>query len=166
MPNLTSHVPDITITDQGIELPEVQDILTGVLQDLNDAFGGNLNIQNVGTPQGLLAADLTHNIALKNAAQAFLMAMFDPATSQGRWLDALGQIYFIERKAATPTVVTCQCTGISGYTLKARGVARQQKTRGDWEHFIIFSYELAQSKGFCENVKERGRGEILARFLG
>lgn len=129
MANLTSNTPDINITEQGIELPEVQDILTGVLKDFNEAFGGNLNIQNVATPQGLLSADITHYIALKNAQLAFLTAMFDPSTSQGRWLDALAQIYFIQRKKATATVVTCQCIGVAGYTLPAGSLA--QDTNGN-----------------------------------
>lgn len=129
MANLTSNVPDINITEQGIDIPEVLDILTGVLKDFNGAFGGNLNIQNVATPQGLLSADITHHIALKNAQLAFLMAMFDPSTAQGRFLDALAQLYFIQRKAATPTVVTCQCIGVAGYTLPAGSLA--QDTNGN-----------------------------------
>ena len=124
MANLTSNVPDVEVTEQGIDIPEVQDVLTGVLQDFNDAFGGNLNIENVATPQGLLSADITYYMALKNAQLAFLLAMFDPSTAQGRWLDALAQIYFIERKAATPTVVTCLCTGVAGYTLPAGSLAQ------------------------------------------
>lgn len=124
MANLTVNTPDIEVTEQGIEIPEVQAVLTGVLQDFNAAFGGNLNIENVATPQGLLASDITYYMALKNAQLAFLSAMFDPSTSQGRWLDALAQIYFVERKAATPTVVTCLCTGVPGYTLPAGSLAQ------------------------------------------
>ena len=123
MANLTTNVPDITVTEQGIEIPEVQDVLTGVLQDFNEAFGGGLNIQNVATPQGYLSSEITYYMALKNAQLAFLSAMFDPSTSQGRWLDALAQIYFVQRKAATPTVVTCLCTGVPGYTLPAGSTA-------------------------------------------
>ena len=123
MANITYNTPDVTITEQGIEIPEVQAVLTGVLQDMNDAFGGNLNIENVATPQGFLSSEITYYMALKNAQLAFLSAMFDPSTSQGRWLDALAQIYFIQRKAATATVVTCQCVGVPGYTLPAGSLA-------------------------------------------
>ena len=124
MANITYNTPDVTITEQGIEIPEVQAVRTGVLQDMNDAFGGNLNIENVATPQGFLSSESTYYMALKNAQLAFLSAMFDPSTSQGRWLDALAQIYFIQRKAATATVVTCQCVGVPGYTLPAGSLAR------------------------------------------
>ena len=84
MANITYNTPDVTITEQGIEIPEVQAVLTGVLQDMNDAFGGNLNIENVATPQGFLSSEITYYMALKNAQLAFLSAMFDPSTSQGR----------------------------------------------------------------------------------
>lgn len=124
MAELQTNVPDIEVTPQGITVPEVSQVLAGVLNDFNDAFGGNLNIQNVATPQGLLAADLTYNIALKNAALAYLMAMLDPSSAQGRWLDALAQLYFIQRKPATATIVTATCTGVAGYTLEAGSLAR------------------------------------------
>ena len=51
----SSNVPALTITDTGVVAPQTSDVLNGVLQDLNTAFGGNLNITNVGTPQGYLA---------------------------------------------------------------------------------------------------------------
>jgi len=124
MADLETNVPDISITPQGLTIPEVAEVLAGVLQDFNDAFGGNLNIQNVGTPQGLLAADITYNIALKNAAFAYLTAMLDPSSAKGRWLDALAQIYFIQRKKATATTVTALCTGVPGYVLQAGSLAR------------------------------------------
>lgn len=127
MADLETHVPDITVTPQGLVIPEVAEVLAGVLNDMNDAFGGNLNIQNVATPQGLLAADITYNIALKNAAFAYLTAMLDPSSAQGRWLDAIGQIYFIQRKAATATTVTAECTGIPGYTLPAGSLAKDDE---------------------------------------
>lgn len=124
MADLETHVPDIEVTPQGITIPEVAQVLAGVLQDFNDAFGGNLNITNVGTPQGLLAADLTYNIALKNTALAYLMAMFDPSSAQGRWLDAIAQLYFIQRKPATATVVEATCVGVPGYTLPKESLAK------------------------------------------
>jgi len=124
MAKLSSNVPDIEITNTGITVPEVSEVLAGVLKDMNEAFGGNLNIQNVGTPQGLLAADITYNISLKNAALVYLMGMFDPSTAQGRWLDAIAQIYFIQRKKATATTVTALCTGIPGFVLPAGSLAK------------------------------------------
>lgn len=119
-----TNVPDIDVTAQGLTIPDVDSVLTGVLQDFRDAFGGNLNITNVGTPQGLLAADVTYNIAFKNAELAYLMNMLDPSSAQGRWLDALAQIYFIERRPATRTIVQGRCVGVPNYTLPAGSKAK------------------------------------------
>lgn len=121
---VTTNVPDITINQNGVEVPETYAVLTGVLKDFNEAFGGNLNIKNVGTPQGLLSAKIAHNIARKNAAIAYLISMFSPSSARGRFLDALAEIYFIQRRQATATVVTCQCTGVNGFTLPAGSLAQ------------------------------------------
>jgi hypothetical protein len=40
--------------------------------------------------------------------------MFNPRVSEGRWQDALGYIYFLQRKLDEPTVVTCRVTGLNG----------------------------------------------------
>ncbi|NPC88160.1 hypothetical protein HNH97_04430, partial [Gluconacetobacter entanii] len=38
----------------------------------------------------------------------------DPAFASGRMQDAIARIYFISRKAATATVVSCVCAGAAG----------------------------------------------------
>ena len=50
--------------------------------------------------------------------------MFNPAVADGRWQDALGYIYFLERQVETPTVVTCQVTGLQGTVIAAGSLAR------------------------------------------
>lgn len=119
----TSNVPALTITSTGVSVPATADVLNGVLADWNSAFGGNLNIVNVGTPQGALASDTTTYIQNANAALAFLAGMVDPSTSEGRFQDAIGRIYYVTRNPATATVVTAQVTGQSGVTLPAGSLA-------------------------------------------
>lgn len=87
-------------------------MLAGVLADINAAFGNTLNT-DLSTPQGQLATSLT---AILGDAYDQMLAVFngvDPARASGRMQDAIGRIYFMERKPATPTVVTCQC-GVEG----------------------------------------------------
>ena len=112
-----TSVPNVTITDTGIETPTAEEILSGVLQDFNQSFGNDLNITNVASPQYVLASEITQAIMLQNAGMAFTLSQFDPATAIGRFQDAIGRIYFIERKQGTATVVSCTCTGIPTYTL-------------------------------------------------
>lgn len=124
MSQFQTNVPPVSITETGISVPQTEDVLAGTLQDFNVAFGGNLNITSVSTPQYVLASEMAQAIQLANAALAFALSQFDPATAIGRFQDALARIYFITRKTGTPTVVTATCTGIPGSVLPAGSMAR------------------------------------------
>ena len=119
-----SNVPKITITYQGITVPQATAIRTGVLTDYNVAFGGNLNVTSSATPQAHLADNLTQNITDANAAVSSVIAGVDPATSEGRFQDAIGRIYFLTRKGATASVVLATVTGQPGAILSAGALAR------------------------------------------
>lgn len=119
-----TNVPAVSITETGITVPPTQEILTGTLQDINQAFGGNLNIRSVSTPQYVWASEQAQAIALSDASLAFGLSQFDPDKAFGRYQEALARIYFIERKPGTPTVVNATCTGIPGVTLPAGSLAR------------------------------------------
>ena len=124
MSTLQTNVPPVTITETGISVPQTQDILSGTLQDINAAFGGNLNVTSVSTPQYVLSAERAQAIALAYASLAFTLSQFDPDTAIGRFQDALARIYFITRKSGTPTIVSATCTGIPGNTLPVGSLAR------------------------------------------
>ena len=66
------------------------------------------------TPAGQLIDAEVAEIEAKNAELLYLSSMFNPNVSDGRWQDALGYIYFLQRKLDEPTVVTCQLTGLNG----------------------------------------------------
>lgn len=113
----TSNIPKITISDTGVSVPETSAVLAGALLDYQGAFGTDLNIENVATPQGYLAQEQTTSIVDQNAAIAYILNNIDPAYASGRMQDAIMRIYFLQRQGATYTVVTAQCTGIVGGTL-------------------------------------------------
>jgi hypothetical protein len=80
--------------------------------DIDQAFGGGLN-PALETPQGQLASSFA---AIKGNANDTFVNManqFDPAFAAGRFQDALGRIYFIERNPALPTVVQATCSGLA-----------------------------------------------------
>lgn len=110
---MASSVPGITWTSSGPSLPTEADILAGVQDDNNAAFGGNLN-PSLETPQGQLASSQTAVIADKNSQLAYLAAQFDPNQASGRFQDALGKIYFLTRIAAAGTIVQAACSGLNG----------------------------------------------------
>lgn len=119
-----SNVPKLTITYNGVTIPASTDIRAGVLADYNLAFGGNLNITSTATPQAHIADNLTNDISGANAAVAEVVAGVDPATSEGRFQDAIGRIYFLDRKGAASSVVLATVTGQVGATLPAGALAR------------------------------------------
>ena len=119
-----SNVPALQITADGVIAPSAVEVRTGVLADENEAFGGALDITTPSTPQAYLADNLTANITDQNANIAYTLAMIDPATSEGRWQDAIGRIYFLSRNGATASVVQALCTGAPGVTLPAGALAK------------------------------------------
>ncbi len=119
---MTTNVPSITFTATGPQAPTAAAILTGVQEDFNAAFGGNLN-PALNTPQGQLASSEAAIIADSNAQQLALFNNVDPAYAYGRWQDAIGRIYFLTRITAQPTVVQCTCTGLSGVAIPVGALA-------------------------------------------
>ena len=119
-----SNTPSIQITPTGVVVPSAVDIRTGILADTNQAFGGDLDVVTPSTPQAYLADNLTDNLMDSNAAIANLVAMVDPATSEGRFQDGIGRIYFFDRKGATASVVQALCTGRPGLVMPAGQLAQ------------------------------------------
>lgn len=119
-----SNTPPIQITPTGVVVPSAVDIRTGILADTNAAFGGDLDVVTPSTPQAYLADNLTDNLMDSNAAIANLVAMVDPATSEGRFQDGIGRIYFFDRKGATSSIVQALCTGQPGLDMPAGQLAQ------------------------------------------
>lgn len=115
---MTTSVPSITWNTTGITLPTDADILTGVQADMNTAFGGGLST-DLSSPQGQLAQSETAIISDKNAQIADVINNVNPDLASGRWQDAIGRIYFLNRIPGAGTVVTCTCVGAVGTVIPA-----------------------------------------------
>ena len=113
-----SSVPKIQFTPAGLVIPAETDILAGVQADMNAAFGGGLN-PGLETPQGQLASSQAAVIGDKNNEVALIVNQVDPQYSADRFQDAIGRIYFLTRKPATPTAVTATLGGIAGTVIPA-----------------------------------------------
>lgn len=118
-----TSVPSIVITDTGPVLPSEPEIMTGVMADMNAAFGGDLNT-DYSTPQGQLASSSTAIIGDKDAQLAILFNGVDPAYSSGRMQDGIGRIYFLTRHPAIATTVTVRCYGLVGTTIPQGALVR------------------------------------------
>lgn len=126
---ITTNVPQPVFGPNGFIVPTDDAILTGVLADMNGAFGGNLNVINLETSQGQLATSQAAIIA--DADQTFLnyTQQVDPAYATGRMQDAIARIYFIERLPAQQTTVGCTCVGAAGTIIPIGSLA--QDTAGN-----------------------------------
>ncbi len=118
---MTTNVPLPTFSASGLSVPTEPEVLTGVLGDWVDAFalsGKALNTE-LTTPQGQLAQSQAYMLTVLNAGLLQIINGVDPATSSGRFQDALGRIYFLTRQAATYATVQAVVTGVVGSTLPA-----------------------------------------------
>lgn len=127
---MSSHVPPVRFTPQGLQIPTETEVLNGVLADFNDAFGGGLNL-NLETPQGQLASSLAAVIADKNNVIAELVNQIHPEYAEGVMQDAIAQIYFLQRKPATDSAVVCEFVGLPG-TQIPQGFIVQDAAGNQW----------------------------------
>ena len=120
---MATNVPSPTLGTKGFQAPSEADILAGVLADLQQAFGGNLN-PALNTPQGQIATSLAAILGNVNDMFVYYTNQVDPAFAQGRMQDAIGRIYYVERLPALSTLVTCTCSGLSGVVIPINSLAQ------------------------------------------
>jgi hypothetical protein len=122
----TTSVPQPSFGTRGFVPPSEQDILAGIIADIQAAFGGRLNFANLETPQGQLASSFTAIVGDKDSQFALLANSVDPAYAFGRMQDAIGRIYFLSRTQAEPTTVQARCTGQAGAVIPTGAIAQAQ----------------------------------------
>jgi hypothetical protein len=125
---MTTSVPPVEFTPEGLVVPSESAILAGVQDDYNSAFGGNLN-PALETPQGQLESSTAAIIADAYAVFAEFVNQVDPDTADGFMQDAIARIYFLDRSPGAPTVVQCTCVGAFGTVIPVG--AQAQDTSGN-----------------------------------
>ncbi len=113
---MATSVPTPTFGPRGFIAPATAEVLAGVFEDINNAFGGNLN-PSLDTPQGQIATSEAAVIDEVNATFLYYTTQTDPAFAEGRMQDAIARIYFIERIPSQPTVVQVLCSGLEGVVI-------------------------------------------------
>lgn len=127
---MTTNVPQLIFNEKGVNAPAESDILKGTLDDIDSAFGGELN-RNLETPQGQLASSLSAIIADKNNQIVNITNQVHPDYATGLFQDAIAKIYFLERKPATHSTATCTITGLSG-TIISNGFLVKDQNNNVW----------------------------------
>lgn len=122
MTTIQTAVPDVTITENGLSVPDISDVLAGRLTDMTTALGGGSS-QSLSSPQGQIAQSDTEIIAQEYDKLLCLFNQVNPDYSTGRFQDGIGRIYFMDRISAQGTVVTATCIGQVGATIPAGSTA-------------------------------------------
>lgn len=120
---MPTNVPAIQFTAAGPIAPTESAIKAGLWLDFQAAFGGGLN-ESDATPHGQLVASLTAMIGASNDQMLQYINLTDPAYSSGRMQDGIGRLSYIDRIAATSTIVECTCTGAAGTVIDAGALAQ------------------------------------------
>lgn len=116
----------------GLTVESAETVLSTIGADWQNAFsGGGLPPLDIdpATPAGQLIATQAALVHAKDTEILFLANQFNPVTAEGRWQEALGKIYFLERKRAEPTVVECTCTGLYNTVIPAGSIVQNTDGR-------------------------------------
>lgn len=125
MTTLKTAVPGVTITETGLLVPDIADVLSGRLTDLDSAMGGGAS-QSLSSPQGQISQSDTEIIATNYDALLCLFNQMNPDYATGRFQDGIGRIYFQERISAQGTIVTATCNGAVGTLIPTGSTAQDE----------------------------------------
>ncbi|MDR2226870.1 MAG: baseplate J/gp47 family protein, partial [Providencia sp.] len=106
-------IPPIEVTPEGILAPTSQQVIDGLWQLMRNCFGDTISTE-MDTPQGQLVTTLSAIITDERNFMINLLNSFDPRYASGMMQDAIGYIYFLQRKPATSSVVELTLTGLVG----------------------------------------------------
>lgn len=119
--------------DTGLTADETSTIRANIAQEWKNAFATDSSLPeldtNAETPAGQLIDGITALASEKDNEMIFLSNQFNPKNADGAWQNALASIYFIQRKIAQPTYVTCQATGLYGTVIPYGAIV--QDTNGN-----------------------------------
>jgi uncharacterized phage protein gp47/JayE len=108
----------------GLKADDTATIRQQVADDWTAVFSDEKATLNTDpeSPAGQIIDALAVLLTAKDSELLALMNNFNPKTAAGIFQDALGAIYFLQRKQAEPSVVTCQLTGLYGTVIPAGSI--------------------------------------------
>ena len=119
----------ITIdVNTGLSAQDTAEIRQAIVDDWTAVFDDETATLNTGSesPAGQIIDSIAVLVTAKDSELLNLMNQVNPKTASGIFQDALGSIYFLKRKTAQPTVVTCQLTGAQGTVVPAGAIIQNE----------------------------------------
>ena len=117
----------ITFTPEtGFSADSTSTIRQSIVDDWTAVFDDENATLNTSSesPAGQIIDSLSVLVTGKDSEFLSLANQFNPLTASGIFQDALGAIYFLTRKVATSTVVSCTCTGTQGTIIPAQSIIK------------------------------------------
>lgn len=116
------------LTSQGVIVPDTSTILTNLQQLFQSVFGSDIDT-SPETPQGRLIELWQRNRTFTLEICAAVSNMLNLNKANGFFLDDLGALFLLSRKAATYTTTTVIMSGVAGTVIPAN--TRLQTQAGD-----------------------------------
>lgn len=147
------------ITADGVEIPDVETIYNSVINEWNEAFGGNLRTENRLSPQGQLAMSIARQIDNKNKALLYFINQFNVNLATGNFLDYQYNNFGIYRIKGKKSLVLCRCILQIGTTINVGD--KIQNANGDiFVSTEEFTAEEPEPKSFDVNFQSVDKGAI------
>ena len=91
------------------------------------------------TPAGQRIDSQTAAVTEKDTELLYLCNQFDPAKNEGIFQDAIAKIYFLSRKAATPSTATITVRGLSGTVIPVNAQVMSSADDTIWQNVAAFT---------------------------
>jgi hypothetical protein len=120
---------------KGFDVTEITDLREQIASEWQNAFKEKdrpLLNTDPETPQGQIIDSQVATVNQKDSEVLYLAQQFDPRTAEGRFQDALAEIYFIKRKSAINSYALCTLNGRAGTQISAGALIESEIDGTQW----------------------------------
>ena len=139
----------------GFDVTEIDDLREQIASEWQEAFKEKdrpLLNTDPETPQGQIIDSQVATVNQKDSEVLYLAQQFDPRTAEGRFQDALAEIYFTKRKPAINSYAMCTINGRAGTQIDAGALIESEIDGTQWsldQNVIIPANETITAKFTC-----------------
>ena len=119
----------------GFDVTEIDDLREQIASEWQEAFKEKdrpLLNTDPETPQGQIIDSQVATVNQKDSEVLYLAQQFDPRTAEGRFQNALAEIYFIKRKPAINSYAMCTINGRAGTQINAGALIESEIDGTQW----------------------------------
>ena len=139
----------------GFDVTEIDDLREQIASEWQEAFKEKdrpLLNTDPETPQGQNIDSQVASVNQKDSEVLYLAQQFDPRTAEGRFQNALAEIYFIKRKPAINSYAMCTINGRAGTQIDAGALIESEIDGTQWsldQNVTIPANETITAKFTC-----------------